>query len=491
MMKFAEKLARARAVKPGEIVTRQTAQDYSAMGGWLPNPDEILRKIGQDINIFRTITTDAHLAATMSSRKSGVLSQMWEVNRVRPGEKAIKSPAADAFRENLKRLDVYRIMGEILGYADFGFQPLEILWENEAGKLWAGDIMGKPPEWFMFDDLNRLRFCGAVSKSSGDLVPDFKFLLPRQNPTFQNPYGDANLSKCYWPVTFKRANIQFFIAYVEKYGSPFAIGKLPRSSAEADFDNMVTLLDEICQDGVTAIPDDGSVELLEANRKDSGDLYMQLIQWANSEISKAQLGHDSAADATPGKLGGDNTAMKVRDDIALMDKRMVEATFNQFAKWFTDVNFGGQDYPTFCLYDEDDVDKELADRDAVLSQQGVRFTPAYYTRYYSIPEEYFTVAAPVAAAPQFSMFAGAPAATAPDGGQAAVDELMAQPDKELQAQAQAALAPVIELIRTSKNYAEAMEGVAKLYPEMDTSALEATMQKAIFKARLEGVTNAG
>jgi hypothetical protein len=65
--------------------------------------------------------------------------------------------------------------------------------------------VGKPPEWFQFDNDNLLRFRAKDAGLEGEPVPLNKFVVPRQDATYDNPYGFPDLSMCFWPVTFKKA----------------------------------------------------------------------------------------------------------------------------------------------------------------------------------------------------------------------------------------------------------------------------------------------
>ena len=63
---------------------------------------------------------------------------------------------------------------------------------------------GQAPEWFQFDSDNLLRFRAKDAGLEGEAVPLNKFVVPRQDATYDNPYGFLDLSMCFWPVTFKR-----------------------------------------------------------------------------------------------------------------------------------------------------------------------------------------------------------------------------------------------------------------------------------------------
>ena len=465
MRTFAQELKKAKNPSPGEQFDRRAAMDYAAIAGYLPNPDNILLKIGREHDVFSELMPDAHLSAVRSSRFAGVSSLLWEVDRGKA-----KSDRAKAIEDNLKSLDIYRIIREVVNCVDYGFNPMEIMWEyNKAQGIYlAADIVAKP---------------------TGEPVPGMKFLLPRNNPSFNNPYGESQMSKCYWPITFKRANVKFWITFAEKYGMPWAVGKLPVSSSrdQTIANALLTQLENAIQDNAMVIPDDSSVELKESSRTSTSELYRDLITWANSEMSKAYLGHDSAASSTPGKLGNESGMLEVRGDIILGDKRLVENTMNQFIRWFCAINYGSGEVPVFTLYEEEDVDKNVADRDRVLFDFGWRPTEEYIKKTYNMGDGDFTLVEPPTT-PAFAFAAPASPAVPPD--QKAIDaEVEGLTADKLQAQMEPIIQPVMALITGEKSYAAVMGKLIELYPKMDSEAVEKALQKAIFVSNVVGRTS--
>ena len=65
----------------GEIATRGRSTDFYSILQNLPDPDPVLKKQGKDIKIYRDLLSDPHVWACVQSRKSGVLSLMWEIDR--------------------------------------------------------------------------------------------------------------------------------------------------------------------------------------------------------------------------------------------------------------------------------------------------------------------------------------------------------------------------------------------------------------------------
>ena len=272
----------------------------------------------------------------------------------------------------LKKLDIHKLISDILDATQFGFQPLEIMWKKEkTGQILPAKTIAKPPEWFCFDDENNLKF-RTKSDYYGEIVPDKKFLLAQNNPSYNNPYGERTLSRVFWNVTFKKGGMKFWVVFTEKYGMPHLIGKHPRGATKEETNTLADMLEDMVQDAIAVIPDDSSVEIQEANKSSSAEIYEKLIDKMNAEISKAILGQTLTTEiGSTGSYAAANTHMAVRQDIVDSDKKLVESVINQLIQWVYEINFSKEDVPKFELYEPEDVDLTLAQRDKL----SLKFSP--------------------------------------------------------------------------------------------------------------------
>ncbi len=192
---------------------------------------------------------------------------------------------------------------------------------------------------------------------------------------------------CFWPVTFKRGGLRYWVKFAEKYGMPWAVGKQPRNTPAPETDRLLDQLEAMIEDAVAVIPDDASVELMQAGgTSGNADAYEKLLMFCRSEVAIALLGQNQSTEATSTRASataGLDVAAELRDG----DKAIVESTLNQFIRWIVDVNEGeGAPAPKFEMWEETEVSKAQAERDEILSRAGVRFTPAYWRRTYELQE---------------------------------------------------------------------------------------------------------
>ena len=483
MHKLEDSVLKQKGIKKGiteEIATRKRALNFYSLANILPDPDIVLKKQGKDIRIYKELLCDPHVFACTQSRKAGVLSLDWEINRGLD-----KDQNAEDVENLLKKLDIQKIMSDILDATQFGFQPLEIIWKRDkSGHIMPERVTAKPPEWFCFDDDNNLKF-RTKENYYGEVVPAKKFLLAQNNPSYNNPYGERTLSRVFWNVTFKKGGLKFWVVFTEKYGMPHLIGKHPRGSTKEETNSLADMLEDMVQDAIAVIPDDSSIEIQEASKSSSAEIYEKLIDKMNTEISKAILGQTLTTEiGSTGSYAASNTHMQVRQDIVDSDKKLVEGVINQLIQWIYEINFANAEVPVFELYEPEDVDLTLAQRDKILSDTGVKFTKEYFIKNYGLEEEDFDIREDIIpASPNFKEFKEEEDKLVP--GQAQIENLFKFiTEGDLNKQAQNMLSPLIKLFESCENYEEAFELLTD--KNLRSKQFEQTIQKALFLCELQG-----
>ena len=94
-----------------------------------------IRKQGKDVRVYKELLCDPHVFACVQSRKSGVLSLEWEINRGLD-----KDEKAEAIENLLKQLDIHKLISDILDATQCGFQPLEIIWKAKHLKSFQKNL---------------------------------------------------------------------------------------------------------------------------------------------------------------------------------------------------------------------------------------------------------------------------------------------------------------------------------------------------------------
>lgn len=485
-----------RSLTSGQIATRVQALDYSFLGLLLPNPDPVLKATGKDVATYRELSRDSHVGACIRRRKSAVKALQWGLDR---GQAAAR--VSKAVQDMLHMLPMEALIGQALDATLFGYQPMEVIWQQGPGGpfagIWPAAVEALPPEWFCFDTQNQLRFKTRSAPLYGELLPERKFLLPRQDANYHNPYGLGDLALCYWPVVFGKGGKKFWLAFAEKYGSAFAVGKLPRGGEPAERNKLLNELEALIQNGVAVIPDDGTVELVEmAGKSASADLYERLVLHCRGEVSIVLTGTNQSVEQDAGKASA-HAGLDVAEDLRDGNAEIVSDAINQLIEWVVGINWPGQPAPVFSMWDQAAKDKLQAERDKSNYDAGARFTKAFWVREYGYEEGDLVDAPPppgqalsgLPGQPGKEAAAGKPAAFAAPAGElpdplafetAQLDDATAQPWQQV-------LAGVGALVQAAPDLATLQRGLTDAYGSLNTKALVQVMQAAFALAELKGM----
>lgn len=373
--------ARATPSLSQQIATRERSTDMS-FGFILPNPDPILKRQGKDIAVYRDMRSRASVGGPIRRRKAAVKALEWRVERGKASARVTRLA-----NDVLATYDMDTLINEITNAVLFGYQPLELVWGPFNGAAAPLQVIGKPQEWFFFDNAAQLRFRSRQQPMQGEELEPRKFLLARQEASYDNPYGFADLSMCFWADTFMRGGLKFWVTFTEKYGTPWLVGKQPRGTPGSEVNSLLDKLEAMVQDAVAAIPDDSSIDILEAGDKGaSADLYERLLMYCRSEINIALLGQNQSTESNSNRASA-TAGLEVAKTIRDGDSALVMATMNQLLRWLTDLHDGEQaPAPTFVLFEEEDVNTQQAVRDETLTKAGLKFTKQYWKRVYRLQD---------------------------------------------------------------------------------------------------------
>lgn len=480
-VQFSEGNAKTRL--SDQIATRERSPNFAALGMYLPNPDPILKKQGKDISVYRDLRSNAPVGGGIRRRKAAVLAMEARVER--NGASARMTKLAESV---IKSLNMDSFIREATDAVLYGWQPLEVVWSKTFDPRVPTQVIGKPGEWFTFDTQAHLRFKSRENPFYGDPWEDYKFLVPTQDASYANPYGFADLSMCFWPTVFIRGGLKFWVTFAEKYGTNFLVGKVPRGTGKKEQDELLDKLEDMVQDAVAVIPDDSSIEPLDVGDKaGSNSLYQSLLMFCRSEISIALLGQNQSTEASSTHASA-NAGLEVADSLRDGDARLVEATVNQLFRWMTDLNEGEKSAaPKYEMFEKEDLDLKLAERDKTLTEAGVRFTPAYWKRAYDLQDGDFQVVAPARPGADINATQGIAfaegAAVVPASTNALAQSLAQAGDVVLAGWMQ----QIESMVNAAESRAALSDMLLQAYGDLPTDKLAGVMQLAFAAAELAGM----
>lgn len=493
-----------------ELATRQNAGiTFGDLASWLnvlPDPDPILRKRGDDASVLADLLADDQVTTALLSRKNRVLN--CPDFGLRPGSPDGEEPDQRATRlyerfvQDLERANLREIISGILDAPFYGFSPLELVWRR-GGDWWhLVDIVPRPCRWFAFDNANNPVFVGEYGGlcASPLPLPPGKFVLVRHHATYDNPYGLRLLSRCLWPVSFKRGGMSFYARFVERHGMPWVVGEAPAKADQEEKQRMARNLARMVQDAVAVVPYGASVKLESAGQTHNA-LHEAFLSRMDKAISKLLMGQTLTVEMEgKNSQAAAQTHQDVAESLADADKAMVVDAWNEIAWLYAQVNAGPNVLAPLAAYEEPEDLNERADLDKKLVEIGVRFTAEHFKENYGLKESEFTVDD----APNAPNAPGVPDApeqaasfAAPAGGRNLVEKAQASLDAAIvnmlprALKASGAFVREVEnAIRQAKSYDDLQDALVELLaPSLTPGALEDFLACAMTAAAGHGAAS--
>lgn len=484
-----------------EIATTRDGRDitrgYVDSLPLLPNTDRLLAlKGGGDLLIYQEVARDEQVKACFEQRVRAVISKPWEV---RPGgDKTVDKQAAEFIKAQMDGINFDSITEKMLWGVFYGYAVAEALYAVEGGKVVLDTersgikVRNRRRFGFAPDFSLRLR---TTSNPLGEVLPDKKFWhFATGSDNDDEPYGIGLAHWLYWPVFFKRSDVKFWMVFLEKFGSPTAVGKYPNGTSEDEQNKLLASLQAIQTDSAIIFPDGMNAELLEATRGGTAD-YTELYDKMNNAIAKVIIGQTASTQGTPGKLGNDKLQAEVRADIVKADADLVCMSLNAtIIRWLVEWNFPGAAVPqVWRKCEEEDDQNKLSERDERISKIGFRPTLKYVHETYG-GEWVETQPSPTAAllpAGEGSNSAQFAESDIQFSDQVALDAAIAQlPGSAIDAAMRKTLETVVQHLTSGASADEALAILSEAYPDMDSSAMEEQLARAFFVADLWGQLNA-
>lgn len=358
---------------------------------------------------------DAHLFATLQTRKNALLACPWKVIAVNDSPPA--QQAATLVNENLNRLpSLSSVLFNLMDALAKGFSIAEIIWQidGDNGGVYAMDIRTRNQSDFAFNserDLYMLaeqadRFAPLVSSGQkhliprpgesmisgqrAQLMPGRKFIHFASQGNSCSPYGSALCLKAYWYYWLKKNTLQNWSLFNEKFGSPTAVARYSEDTSEEELRRLEATIASLPRDSGVLLPNGVGLEFLEARRSSGINTYRELADWCNDEISKIVLGQTltTSEGRRSGSLALGQVHETVRRDYLASDAATLgQILTTQLSRWITDFNFGIHTPAPRIVFDVDPPEKfesELA-VDRELIKMGVPISADYFYQRYRRP----------------------------------------------------------------------------------------------------------
>ena len=358
---------------------------------------------------------DGHLESLFQARRLAVSRRNYNI--IATSEDQADVDIADAVGDMIKKIKGWKnAVNDILDCVPKAFSVNELLWIPKGdqyglerlrwihqkkfrfGKI--SDLDSDPEELRLVVDPRHVEsFRGFVPDSELSRAATDGISLeadPRLRQKFIVAYckarsGDPSRTSLLRTLTylflFKNYDVKWWISFAEiQLG--YRIGKYDASQPEQK-----ALLEKaiagLATDAAAVITKESEIEFKEMLQKaQSHQVYGDLKNWANSEMSEVVLGHTGTTTGTPGKLGQEDMAKEVKQELVEADAQVVdEAITDDIIRPYVDNRFGIQDeYP----YYQTDLSQSLdllkeAQTDRQLQALGYPITKKYVREKYGRP----------------------------------------------------------------------------------------------------------
>lgn len=385
---FAEMQGLSRKPSMMEIATAGGGRDITR--GYIPDNlimaagDTVLAtRGGGDYSIYEDIARDDQVKTCRQQRELALIGKEWAVE---PGDSSRKArKAADRLEAALDNLAWDDKTQKMLSAVLYGYAVGEIMWTTDGTEIAIADILVRNRRRFGFLPSGELRLRTFGNQMDGEALPAGKFWAFSCGADHDDePYGLGLGHYLYWPVFFKKNGLKFWLTFLEKFGQPTAVGKFPAGASDPEKARLLQALASIQSSTAIRIPEGMIIELLEATRSGTAD-YTALYDRMNAAISKVYIGHSAGADSTAGKLGGEDNAGDVREDLIKADADLICGSFNRtVARWITYYN-DGPDVAPPKVWRKVEPPEDLqaaASKDKTLFDMGFKPTIKYITDTY-------------------------------------------------------------------------------------------------------------
>lgn len=498
-------LATTQSRKPDtrEIAVATIRDKYSSYPSHGLTPERLARvlkeadqgDIYRQAELFEEIEEkDPHLFSLMQTRKNTVLGLDWEIIPYSDEER--DQEIAQFVGDVLYNLqDLEDALLDLLDAIGKGFAVSEIMWAIEEGSAVPIALKWRHQKKFCYDDLDNLRLLTEENMSTGIEIPPNKFVINKYRARSGSPARAGVHRVCVWMYLFKNFTVKDWIAFAEVYGMPIRLGKYEQGTSKEERDALMQAVMQIGSDAAGIISKGTEIEFIEAIKAD-GDVFKNLAQFCNTEMSKAVLGQTLSSDiGDSGSYAASKTHAEVRQDILESDCKGLSKTIRRdLIRPLVLFNYGDYrrlPYLKFHFEKPEDQEKE-AEKYKTLAEIGLPISTEHIYEKFGIPKP--EVGQEILTLPKVSgsLLANKAVLQAlknpPDmvSSQRTVDDLA---DKLLSSGApviKKLLAPYLEAIQNAADPEELKDELLGIYAKLDTSELQELLAQGTYVAELFG-----
>jgi len=310
-----------------------------------PSDDLLISKGGnRALSVYQRLLNDEQVQSCFSKLLQEVTSRPWYVEEYsdKPGDLAVRDFVAEVLEE-IDVDNIYKGLGEAL---IMGFSVGEVMWKKTKRGVVPYDFRMRDQRRFVFQESEEsqtgftMRCLTFNRMFEGVELPARKFIVNRFWAYHNgDPYGSA-LGRILYPlVKFRRRAIESYVLYGDRYATPTAVATAPLSASTKELEGLYSLLSNLSQETAIILPDGYQLDF--ANPSGSPDVFKNLIDYIDKEISVLICGENEAGQAEAGSRASSQVANLVRIVKASELSETISQVLTQsLVRWIVDLNFG-------------------------------------------------------------------------------------------------------------------------------------------------------
>lgn len=374
----------------------------------------MVRDDGTAILYYRELEEkDTDVANALDTLKESVLERKWSIKPFDDSSQA--ADVATFIEQQLAQVsNIDGVLDNLLDAAGYGFSVQEMMFDVSMGQASLVDIHDCPQELFLFGDrfqpqIGPMQFLDMPMASTGQLVPEQKFIVFSYRKRSRNRMGRPLLRSVFWSSWFKRNIQRLWLQYAEK-GPGTAVVRYQDADSQQQKQQAADLAQALIQQVAVGVPQgfDYDKELLSVARAMNPATWENAYKAFQLDIVRRVLGETLTSFGSEGGNGSRSmgeTHSETKDIKAIRLCKAAQSVLNErlirpLVLW----NFG-PDAPmpswSYDVEEEEDLTERLA-IDQGVQRMGVEMPKSYLRERYGVPapEADDEIAVPNVNAPQ-------------------------------------------------------------------------------------------
>lgn len=306
---------------------------------------------------------DLHLVAVTNTRRNAVAGLPWCIEPA--SDDAADVEVAQWVDSVLRRAHgLHTLFAHLMGGVVDGVAAAEIDWTVRGVEVVPAAFLARP-SWWMRPGAEGDWMVTTAATPGGEPLVAGRWVVHAPVAKAGVGMGAALGRVLAWCFLWKVYVLKDWVAYSERFGSPFRLGKYPATSSSEDIDRLATALEQLGIDAWAAIPDDMAVEFVgDAGAKTGTPTYQALLTYIDEQVSKATLGQTLTTQASStGTQALGTVQNEVRLDIRNSDAlQLGESITRCVVAPLVELNRPGRRAPVFRFVVEAPADQEAAGR---------------------------------------------------------------------------------------------------------------------------------